>query len=345
MTSTTHTILVALLAVGSAMPAFAQEGVRQPRPQAEERRGPEVTERFSKTLRLGRGGSFDLSNIAGDVIITGGGGNDVRIDAVKRLRVRSAGDPGSGLQDIQIEVLELSNRVEVRTLYPTLQRRNALGAVDYTVTLPQDANVTVRSVAGDVRVTNVSGELRAESVRGDVTASDTRRVSSLKSVGGNVLLTNGASETSLNIGTVSGDLTIKGLQARALDAASVSGTVRLDSIASERVAVKTVSGDVEYGGELAHHGRYEFVSHSGNVLLNLAGNTGFDVAASTFSGDVRSDYAITVRGNDVNGTARENGRGRRGRLGGVRTLRGSFGDGSASLELQSFSGNVAITRR
>ena len=30
---------------------------------------------------------------------------------------------------------------------------------------------------------------------------------------------------------------------------------------------------------------------------------------------------------------------------GVRTLRGSFGDGSASVELQSFSGDIAIVRR
>ena len=37
-------------------------------------RGPEYTENFSRTARLGRNGSFDLQNVAGDISVTGGGG-------------------------------------------------------------------------------------------------------------------------------------------------------------------------------------------------------------------------------------------------------------------------------
>ena len=110
---------------------------------------------------------------------------------------------------------------------------------------------------------------------------------------------------------------------------------------------------------LARNGRYEFTAHSGHILLNLSGTTGFDVAASTFSGDVRSDYALTLRGSDDRVAPPPLGpRGRRGRLGGlglpggpgrpnrsVRTLHGSFGDGSASVELKSFSGDIAIAKR
>ena len=355
MTSMMRAISAALISAVLAAPAAAAEqGVRRPPPRDQPRRGPEATERFSKTLRLGRGGSFDLTNIAGDILITGGGGNELRINALKRARARNNVDSSSQLQAIQIEVIELSNRVEVRTVYPDLQRRNALGAVDYTIALPQDANVTVKSVSGDVRVTNVRGELRAETVNGDVTASDTPKVSSLRSVAGTVQLINAASEGSLDVNTVSGDLVVRGLKVRTLDAASVSGALRLENVQSERVSVKTVTGNVEYGGPLARNGRYEFSAHSGNILLNLSGNTGFEVEARTFSGDVHSDYALTLRGNDLSGPAvvRE----RRGRIEGagpaplrqgrgVRTLRGSFGDGSASVALQSFSGDLAIAKR
>lgn len=360
MTSTIRTIAAAALALMLAAPALAdaQAPPPRPRPRNEERRGPETTERFSKTVRLGRGGTLDLANVAGDIVITGGGGNEIRINAMKRVRARDEATAKAQLQAIEIEVIELSNRVEVRTIYPGLQRRNALGAVDFTVALPQDANVTVRSVSGHVRVTNLRGELRAESVSGDVTATDAPKLSALKSMSGNVQLTNGASEGSLVLNTVSGNLLVRGLKARAIDAGSVSGAVRLDNIESERVSVKTVSGDVEYGGALARNGRYEFIAHSGHLLLNLSGNTGFDVEASTFSGDVRSDYALTLRGGDDNPSLPPAPPGRRGRLGppgapgvpgrlnrGVRTLRGSFGDGSASVELQSFSGDIAIVRR
>jgi len=361
MTPMMRTIPAAALAVMLATPALADaQGLPPlPRPRADQRRGPETTERFSKTVRLGRGGTFDLANVGGDVVITGGGANDLRIDAVKRVRSRDDADAKAQLQAIEIEIVELSNRVEVRTIYPGLQRRNAIGAVDYTVALPQDANVIVKSVSGDVRVTNVRGELRAESVSGDVTAADAPNVSALKSVSGDVQLTNGASEASIQVTTVSGNLMIRGLKTRTLYLGSVSGTMRLDNVEARLVSVKTVSGDVEYGGMLAPNGRYEFAAHSGNILLNLSGSTGFDVQASTFSGDVRSDYALTLRGSDDRVAPPPLGpRGRRGRLGGlglpggtarqnrrVRTLRGSFGDGSASVELQSFSGDIAITKR
>ncbi len=42
------------------------------------------TEKFSKTVPLPKGGSLDLSNISGDIVITGGPGDQVVIDAVKR---------------------------------------------------------------------------------------------------------------------------------------------------------------------------------------------------------------------------------------------------------------------
>ena len=45
---------------------------------------PQQTEKFSKTLPLPQGGSLDLSNISGDIVITGGAGDQVVIDAVKR---------------------------------------------------------------------------------------------------------------------------------------------------------------------------------------------------------------------------------------------------------------------
>ena len=360
MTPMMRTIPAAALAVMLAAPALAaDQGARRQRPRDDERRGPETTERFSRTVRLGRGATFDLTNVAGDIVITGGGGNDLRIDAVKRVRSQDDADAKAQLQAIEIEIVELSNRVEVRTIYPRLQRRNAIGVVDYTVALPQDASVTVKSVAGDVRVTNVKGELRAESVNGDVTVSDAPNVAALKSVSGNVQLTNAASESSLDVNTVGGDLTVRGLKARTLDVASVSGALRLDNIESERVSVRTVRGNVEFGGMLARNGRYQFTAHSGNIVLNLSGSTGFDVAASTFRGDVRSDYALTLRGTgDRPAPPLPDPRGRRGRIGGlgpagvparpnrgIRTLRGSFGDGSASVELQSFSGDIAITRK
>jgi len=62
--------------------------------------GPEFTDTFSKTVRLGRSGTFELSNVAGDITVTGGGGDEVRIQAVKRVRRPNESDARAMLREI-----------------------------------------------------------------------------------------------------------------------------------------------------------------------------------------------------------------------------------------------------
>lgn len=301
------------------------------------RRGPEVTDRFSRTVRIGRTGALELSNIAGDVTVTGGNGEEVRIEAVKRARSRDQSNARTLLDELRIEVTELPNRVEVRTLHPR-NRRNYSASVDYTITLPAGASANVRSVSGDVRVTNVKGELRAESISGDVVANGAGRLVLAKTVSGDVDVTDAAAEGQASVSTVSGHLLVRGLKARSLELGSVSGDIVLTDVTAERAAVKTVSGNLEYNGPLARNGRYEMSAHSGNVRLAVSDTTGFELEATTFSGDVRSDFPLTLHAG-VQGTGDRRG----GRLN--RSIRGSFGDASAIVNLKSFSGDIVITKR
>jgi DUF4097 and DUF4098 domain-containing protein YvlB len=116
---------------------------------------------------------------------------------------------------------------------------------------------------------------------------------------------------------------------------SVSGNIHIEDAQVERLMVKTVQGNLEYAGDLARTGRYEFNSHSGDIRLVLSGNTGFEVLANTFSGMVRSDFTFN------RGRAGAEGAGAQG----PRTLRGAFGDASAMVALRAFSGNISLARR
>jgi DUF4097 and DUF4098 domain-containing protein YvlB len=294
-------------------------------------RGPEQTETFSRTVRIGRNGTFDLSNVSGDVTVTGGGGDDVRIEATKRVRTNEA-DAKALLQAIQIQITERSGFVDVRTDLP--RRRNWSGGVDYTIALPSGANVTLRTVSGDLRMSNVRGELRAETVSGNIVASQLGRVRMLKAVSGDIQITD-AEGGELTAGTVSGDVIARGVRVKAIDLESVSGDLRFTDVESERVNLRTINGDIEYSGRLARSGRYDMQSHSGDIRLVPTGNPGFDVDANTFSGDIRSDFQLRAGAQLTNAT---------GRRGGNRSLRGAVGDASAILTLRSFNGDIVISR-
>jgi len=124
------------------------------------------------------------------------------------------------------------------------------------------------------------------------------------------------------------------LKALAVSGSSVSGDVELSDVTADRVSFKSVSGGLVFTGPLAKAGRYALKSHSGDVLVRLLNAAGFEVSATSFSGDIHSDVPLTIRFGGPDGDRRRGGR--------SQEIRGTFGDGSASLELQTFSGNVRI---
>jgi DUF4097 and DUF4098 domain-containing protein YvlB len=167
--------------------------------------------------------------------------------------------------------------------------------------------------------------------------SGSPRVEVAKSVSGNVELTGAAETGDLTATSVSGNVRARGVKARSLLLNSVSGNILVSDASCERLEAKSVSGDIEYSGTLVRNGRYDVNSHSGSVRLALTGNTGFELTAETFSGDLRSDLPVTLDGGNDRGGRRS---GRRSN----RSIRATFGDASAVLNIRTFSGDVVISR-
>jgi hypothetical protein len=305
----------------------------------ESRQGPEQIDKVTQAIKVGDGAVLDLSHLAGDVRVSGGGGSEIKIEATKRVRHRDASEGKRLLDLLRVDINHFNNRVEVRTIYPrrTGTRGNSMSAsVDYVITVPANAAVALKSVSGNIFVSNVRGEVRAEAISGDVNIGGTPNVAIAKTVSGDVLARDIGSQTALVLSTVSGTVIGSGLKVRALEAGSVSGDVRITGSQIERLEANSVSGNIEFDAPLAKGGRYEFTSHSGNVRIMLAGNTGFELDADTFSGSVRSDVPVTLR--SVGATERE-------RRGSNRAIRGTYGDASAILSVRSHSGSVVITKK
>jgi DUF4097 and DUF4098 domain-containing protein YvlB len=300
----------------------------------------EQTERTTKTLRLGANGELSLGNIAGDITVTRGGGTDATVDIVKVARARSADEARELLTLVTVDVSERNGRAEVKTRYPSgdenrrNNRRNFNVTVTYTVTAPAGTRLNVNSVSGNIKVSDIKGELSAGTVSGNVSVTAAGAIASAKSVSGSVEIINAQGNESLEASSVSGDVTMQRVTVRRIDAGSVSGNVKLEDVQCDRAEAHSTSGDITFTGPLARRGRYELKSFSGEVRLAIAGGSGFEVDATTFSGDVRSDLPITMRG-----SADPNDKRRR------RSLSGTYGDGSAILELSTFSGSIVIAKK
>jgi DUF4097 and DUF4098 domain-containing protein YvlB len=314
----------------------AQERARQQRDEIRERAAsnrrnwPDATEPFARTVRLERGAIVDIENINGDITITGGGGNDVRIDATRRMRHPNQERARALLPELRVAVVERPGRLEIRTEHPRV--RGAVGEVTYTLTVPSGAGVVVKTISGDVRVSNIRGELRAQTVSGNLITTSAARIHTAKTVSGNIEIS--GAEDDISAGSLSGSVTLRGVKARSARLETVSGDVRLAEVELDRADVGTMSGDIDYTGRLARAGRYELHTHSGDIRVTPVSPSGLDVEASTLNGDVLSEFDLAL-----------SSRGGAGGRGTSQTVRGSYGDGGAVISLRSFNGDITIVKR
>jgi hypothetical protein len=292
----------------------------------------ESTEPFSRAFPVGKGATLMLSNIRGNIQVSTGAGERIEVEALKHAWGQNAEQAKQRLNDALIEAYATGNRVELRV--ESGERRDARGVdIEFSVKVPADTTVDLRTASGDVRVTNVKGEVRVEGVSGNVGLEGTARLASVKTVNGGITITNAGADAQLSLSTVNGDLLVQTLNARALDVNTINGDVRITGWSGDRAHIRTLEGDLDLQASLVKGGRYEVESHSGNINLSLAEQPGFELEAHTFNGRIRIDFPIRSEG-----PIRDNDRG-------PRSVRGTYGDGSSSLRLQTFDGNLTVTRR
>jgi DUF4097 and DUF4098 domain-containing protein YvlB len=348
----TKEFIVVAAVLGVAAPAAAQpsrerlrasvrEAVESTRTTYYQQGREEQTDRQTRTLKLGANGELSLQNIAGDITVSKGNGSDTTIEIVKTARARSVDDAKAMLGAVNVSVTERNGRAEVKTEYPQNDqggwgwgRRGTNVSVTYNVSTPAGTRLTINTVSGNIRVTDVKGDLSVNTISGGVRLANAGRIGSAKSVSGAVEILDTQIDGALEAQSVSGGVTLRKVSARRVNVGSVSGTVQIDDLQCDRVEAHSISGDVQYSGALAKGGRYELTSHSGTVRVGVAGNVGFELEANSFSGSVRSDLTLTNQS-----TGDDRGPMRR------RALRGVYGDGSAVLEVTTFSGSVVISKR
>jgi len=273
--------------------------------------------KIDTTVRLDRGGAVDLSLISGKIRVTGWDRPDVKISASIE----------SGLLRFTANSSRVSLSVDDSDEGGRRGRRhNNVGDARYDVSVPRGTRLILEAVSGDLTSKGSQGEIEATSVSGDVDVTDGVRTVSAESVSGSVhaAQVNG----NLRTETVSGDLRAENVTGD-VEASSVSGNIRLVGIQSKDVRTETVSGDIVYSGTIEPSGKYGFESHSGTLRLNIPRGAGAQFSVETFSGDLQSDFPVTIQ---PKSSLRREGR-----------IEFTIGDGRAKVTAQTFSGSIVIT--
>jgi hypothetical protein len=223
---------------------------------------------------------------------------------------------------------EAGTRVVVRQSATGLhvESRDAPGRmtrVNYEVTVPRSFNVAlegmnlvadVQGVQGDVRIENIEGAITVRGVTGRVT---------LESVSGEMVaedITGAVTANSVNqnirLARVRGDVVVE----------AVNGSVTMRGIDATHVRAATVNGIIEYDGTIHDGGSYSLSTHNGRITMSVAEHANASISVSTRTGKVEAAFPVPL-----SSTRNDHYRIR-------------LGNGSASVDLQSYNGTIRLVR-
>jgi DUF4097 and DUF4098 domain-containing protein YvlB len=288
---------VAVAAAIAALPADARAQTGR-----STRRDIDTTFFFSKI------GTVLLGNGAATIVVTGWDQTSIRVKA--------------RTDDGLLRFEATSSRLVVET---SRQHDDAV----IQVMVPRGVRVVARTNSGDITIKDTQGDAEAETSSGDVLIIGARDVEATN-LSGDLDVRQASGSTTLS--SNNGDCSVSESKG-SVEASSVSGDVRISKSLSKVVRAETTNGTVSFEGEIVADGRYELVSHSGDIWLALPKTASAQIGVTTWSGSVESEFPITLRpgfGTSANDAT-------------TKRFTFTLGQGSARVTAETFSGDVSIT--
>ena len=237
-----------------------------------------------------------------------------------RIEVRSWKKPevvvvGNHTSDkVEVDTEQAGNRIEVTTHVITGNPKPADLQADYTITVPEETELQVRTDSGSVIVERVYGDMTFDTVTANLQLQDVYGYLVIKTLGGSVVCTRCAGRIEVN---------------------SISGNVTLLQPQMDNVRVQTSSGNILFDGDFLRRGIYILKNYSGLIEVRFSDTDSFDLSATSLHGTVENQANLKP---DPHGQRHVTSRFAKG-------LFGTVNEGHAKVELSSFSGTIKIRRR
>ena len=265
-------------------------------------------------------GEVDVSNVSGNIIISGWDRPEVSVTA----------DLPSDSQ--RVKVITGRGHTRVCVSYGDSNGCNSTGwsgdtgSVRLQIQVPRQSQLDVSAVSADINSRSVSGAQRLQTVSGDINAELGSGDDEVNSVSGTVTLQGSGQDGTLHAASVSGDLRVMNVAGQ-LEARTVNGTLTAELTTARLVRLNTTSGDIELSARLASGATVETETVSGDQRLNVAAAAGYSYEAKSFSGDITNCFGQ---------------RSERSQYGPGDRLEGTRGGGAGQVRIQSMSGDVHL---
>ena len=259
------------------------------------------------TVAVPQGSRLRLQNQGGDVTIKTWDRSQIRIQAAH-----------SGRSTVEVDVRGQVVVIEAKG------RRGPSSVVDYQLTVPAWMALDIGGMYAEVSIDGTKAPVKVETLEGNISLRGGAETVTLTTVNGRIDVTGARGRVELH--AVSEGITVTDLGGGELVVESVSGDIDLRRIDAKSVDAQTISGEVIYEGRIVDAGSYSFLTHTGDVTLAIAETTNASISVVTGSGEVTSSFSLKAE----RASRRRN------------TYR--MGTGSANVEVETFSGDVEMIR-
>jgi hypothetical protein len=193
---------------------------------------------------------ISTTNNYGSITVKPSGNNEVVVTTV------------SYSDAVTFESEQHGNRIDLRAS----SRHQGSSLVDYTVVVPADAFVTLRSSDGKLDAQGLRGDVVLEGMNGTVDATD-------------------ISNAHLHVKTLSGQVSLTDIRDSHVDIHSVSGNVNIHNVSGLSLEVNSGSGRITYEGDPGTAGEYLLTTHSGDLEVSIPASAPVEIRARSLQGE------------------------------------------------------------
>ena len=278
-----------------------------------------------KTLAVSGQATLTVDNALGNISVVAGPAGEVAVTAEKKAWGRDEADAQEELKALKVNILQTGDRITISVVHPVevdfLSIGPSGGAVNFTITVPEDTEVEldssngnlsldgvnggadlytsfgkidVQNAGGKLTVKSSNGSLQGENIQskaevsfssdfGDITLSEVSADQvDVSSTNGKLELSSVESADEIRLSTEFGRITLKDSQAQSLDVQTSNGDIRLENVTVEgKIFAKSQFGGLTL--EQALGGSYDLSSSNGKINVDGAGG---EIKAHSDFGDL-----------------------------------------------------------